>query len=187
MKKTLFVSALLCLIGYQDALAQQNISPKDSILQIIKSYTIRDTVRVNALIDIQPYFLLDEHEQGRAFIEEAISISEELDYSTGYGFSLNALGAYYLRRGHIDSALVSITEAISVFEKIGENHNINAAFNNLALVYKSSGDFDKAYETYVSMLNRLEGRQRHHHLLSYISILRHFMKHRKIGTILSIG
>lgn len=63
-----------------------------------------------------------------------------------------------MRRGHIDSALVSITEAISVFEKIGENHNINAAFNNLALVYKSSGDFDKAYETYVSMLNRLEGR-----------------------------
>lgn len=158
MKKTLFVSALLCLIGYQDALAQQNISPKDSILQIIKSYTIRDTVRVNALIDIQPFFLLDEHEQGRAFIEEAISISEELNYSTGYGFSLNALGAYYLRRGHIDSALASITEAISEFERIGENHNIYAAFNNLALVYKSSGDFDKAYETYVSMLNRLEGR-----------------------------
>lgn len=158
MKKTLFVSALLCLIGYQDALAQQNISPKDSILQIIKSYTIRDTVRVNALIDIQPYFLLDEHEQGRAFIEEAISISEELNYSTGYGFSLNALGAYYLRRGHIDSALASITEAIVVFERIGENHNIYAALNNLALVYKSSGDFDRAYETYVSMLDRLEGR-----------------------------
>ena len=133
-------------------------TPKDSLQNLLNSHLLRDSIRVNALIDIQNYFLIDEHKKGLNYIHEAIEISKEINYGNGYGFSLTALGAYFLRQGENDSALVYTLKAIEQFESTNENQNIFAAFNNLALIYKNSGQFDEAISTYKTMLEKLEGR-----------------------------
>lgn len=137
--------------------AQQTI-PKDSLEAYLSMNPARDSVRVNKLIDLQAYYLVDEHQQGKAYIEEALEIAREIEYQTGIGFSLNALGAYYIRQGEVDSALTYTLSAIELFDEINEDQNIYAAYNNLALIYKRMEKYEEAVDVYKTMLKRLEGR-----------------------------
>jgi len=136
----------------------QNIVNLDSLNQIIEEHKERDSVRVNMLIDIQPHYLANYHEKGKAFIEEAIEISKEINYAVGEGFSLNAFGAYYIRRGEYEKALKYTLESIEVFERINENQNIFAAYNNLAIVYKKMKNYKEGIDVYEKMLKALDGR-----------------------------
>ncbi len=138
--------------------AQFNKQLKDSLLNLIDTHQKRDSIRVNALIDIQNFFLVDEHEQGKKYIEEAIKISKEIDYKLGEGFSINAMGAYYMRRGETNKALECTLNAVDIFEKNNENKNIFAAYNNLAILYKNTKKYHESINVYMKMLDKLEGR-----------------------------
>lgn len=153
-----FFVLMIFVFSYSISPAQQSDLPKDSLLSIINEHTQRDSIRVNALIDIQAHFLVDDHRKGLAYIREAIGISRENDYKTGLGFSLNALGAYFMRQGVNDSALTYTLQAIDIFDDIGEDQNIYAAYNNLALIYKRTEEFEQAVDVYKTMLEKLEGR-----------------------------
>ena len=157
MRYRILIAVLLFCTPFL-GLAQQSSLSKDSLQTLIEQHPNRDSARVNALIDIQAHFLVDEHEKGKAYIEEAIEIAREIDYQTGIGFSLNALGAYYLRQGNTQKALEKTLEAIEIFEAINENQNIFAAYNNLALIYRQLEKYDKTIEVYENMLKRLDGR-----------------------------
>ncbi|HCD52866.1 MAG TPA: hypothetical protein DEQ34_10485 [Balneolaceae bacterium] len=150
---------LLCVAFIQTGSAQTATLSKDSLEYIVNHHLEEDTIRVNALIDLQEYYLVDEFEAGKVYIEEALSISKKINYQTGIGFSSNALSSYFLRRGEQDSALFYTLEAIEVFESINEDQNIYAAYNNLGLIYKNKGEYEKAVEIYKRMLDRLDGRE----------------------------
>lgn len=164
MRLSVRVTFSVCVwlfMGFSEFIyAQPDTIPRDSLETLIETHLQRDSVRVNALIDIQAHYLTDNHEQGLAYIEEALTISREIDYEAGEGFSLNALAGYYLRRGETDKALEATLDAIELFEDINEDQNIYASFNNLALIYKRMDEPGKAAEVYLDMLDRLEGRQK---------------------------
>lgn len=132
---------------------------RETLLRLIETHTTRDSIRVNALVDIQEFYLLDDYKFGRNYAFEALHISQEIGYKDGIGFSSNAIASNYMRQGQLDSALIFTLNAIDVFEAIDEDQNIYAAYNNLALIYKNKGEFGKAVEIYERMLARLEGRE----------------------------
>lgn len=156
----LILIALLIGISTTKLIAQQNEEPSRETLQmLINTHLARDSVRVNALVDIQGFFLLDDYKLGRNYAFEALEISQEIGYPSGIGFSSNAIASNYMRQGQPDSALIYTLKAIEVFERIEEDQNIYAAYNNLAIIYKNKGEFEKAIEIYKRMLDRLEGRE----------------------------
>ncbi len=138
----------------------QNIQKQDSLLMELKKHTAEDSVRVNLLIDTQPYFIEAEHEKGKIYIEEAINIAEKIGYKPGIAFSRNALAAYYIQRGESEKALENTLIAIEMFEQINEQQHVYAAYNNLAIIYKGMERYKEGIAVYLKMLKELEGRKK---------------------------
>ena len=136
--------------------AQEIPSSRDSLLQFINSYQQRDSIRVEALIEIQNFYLLDDHTKGRAFIEEAINISQEIDYKAGLGSSLSTLGGYYTRQGELDSALINTMKSIEILEELKDGDRLISAYNNLAIIYGQTGRTEQAISSYLEIIELLE-------------------------------
>ena len=159
-RQLLILLAFLTGISTTKLIAQPTEeTSRETLQRLIETHTTRDSIRVNALVDIQEFFLLDDYKLGRNYAFEALQISEEIGYKDGIGFSSNAIASNYMRQGQLDSALIFTLNAIDVLEAIDEDQNIYAAYNNLALIYKNKGEFGKAVEIYGKMLDRLEGRE----------------------------
>ncbi len=143
-KKLIFLFFVLFIaIGY----AQEK--KQDSILNVLETYTERDSTRVKLLLDATFYYRTREFEKATPLILEAITISKEKNYK-----SLEGLGYLYLsrnerRKGLLDDAIKNALVAINIFETIGDKNNLMLSNSHLGMLFQETGFPEKAVKMHL--------------------------------------
>jgi signal transduction histidine kinase len=133
----LFFSAVM-------GLAQQSIDSLENVLQATPPG--RDRVdQLNNLVS-----LLRERNNNKAmgFGKEALTLSESIDYRTGYALALENLGWIYYRQGTYAEAFELSRKALKIFEEQDDQVAIARCLNNVAAISYESGKYDEAIENF---------------------------------------
>lgn len=118
----------------------------DCILNKIKNYKKKDTVRVELLIDACVSGAFDSDKELLNYANEAFQISTKFKYDLGKIRAINCIGNYYFQRGDFKKSLQLYFQALNLSEKRNDTNNIIFSKNNIANVYTRTKDHQKAFK-----------------------------------------
>ena len=145
---TLILLCLLCsVLGFtQD---QRKLDSLESYLKIAKE----DTVKANVLCELGMMYSSTNAGNAITYAEEAVKLSESLNYSEGIASGHNVLGATYFYQGNYSSALDHFIQTVGVAEETKDTTRMVTSYNNMGIIYMYQGqqtgnvaDFDKSHE-----------------------------------------
>ncbi len=113
-----------------------------------------DTSRVSKL-NLLSYAVLDETEQ-LDYAQQALSISERINYEKGKGDALVNIGYFYNRQGDIVKGMKYFQQAYEICKSIKYQFGIASSLNNMGEIYYNIGDISKALENFQKGLLILE-------------------------------
>ena len=113
-------------------------------LKKIESYTKKDTVKVEMLVDYCVANTFSNSAKIYTLAQEALTLSKEIKYTTGEIRSLNCIGNYYYQQAIYDKATAFYTKALTIAEKKEDIKNIVIGKNNLGNLYVRTKQPEKA-------------------------------------------
>ena len=119
----------------------------EQLLQKVNEHPQGDTIRVNRIIDMLRWLSLP-YSQQQQFSEEALSISKNLGYAKGAGYSLSYLGYIEFIFGNKDSAKTVLLQADSIAKNIHDDVMEAQVLSFTGRVYQSV-DNKKALDYYL--------------------------------------
>ena len=123
----------------------------------------RSLARCQALFDAgQMGSALGRYEESRAYLEESISIAEDLENRTRIALALQPLGAVCLALGDVSSGHRHLQVALAMALESGKDREIAAALNALGQLHRIIGDLETAAKLYreaVAYARRIEDRE----------------------------
>jgi len=149
MKHLIIKIILICLFSFQIVLAQE----KDSIFNLLDSYTIKDTIRSQHLINASSLFTYNEPQKALKYINEGLTIAKDKNWKNGTALALNQKGTIYYTMANNLKALDYFLEALSLSEEINNQKLTINLYNNLANIYADMKNFDKALDNYNNCLS----------------------------------
>lgn len=105
-----------------------------------------DTNRVKNLARLTQLIYESEPEKAIAYIEEAVTLSETLDYQYGLRVSYNLLGTIYCNWGDYDLGVDFYFKSLKIGEELNDHDGINTVHANLGKAFWEIGELDKAIE-----------------------------------------
>ncbi len=126
------------------ALEQQNL---DSLIYSVQDMR-GDTNKVIVLNRIADRLLYVDYEEIRYFAEDALSLSEELDYKKGVAIAYNNLGIYYREVGVYDQAIDYFFKSLKIMEEIDNQAGIARSYNLIGIIYYYLTNYDLSLEYY---------------------------------------
>lgn len=127
----------------------------DSIVNLLENHPEHDTTRVLWLMELQKYSVFDDAEDFLPYMQEALEISQEIDYGAGVGNSLNGIGVYYFQRSDYEIALDYVLRSIDVLDSLGLKDDLVLPYNNLAMINNRLDHFVEAETAYYTLLELL--------------------------------
>lgn len=124
----------------------------DSLYAVLKEHPQRDTNRVRTLLRACYREYTSHPEKNKALAEEAMSISRDINYLRGQGFSFRYIALYYWQLGDYDQATKYAYEMLRTFEGIPMRAGIGQAYQLLGTLHSDEGDFAKAETFYKKAL-----------------------------------
>lgn len=142
---------LLCLsvIIFSFSIAQA--SDIDSLKAEIGTIP-EDTSRVMALLDLSGKLARMSPADAIQYGEEALILSERLNFERGRAYSLKSIGMGYYFEGNYIEVLVYWQQSLEAFQTIGDKLGVANMLNNLGAVHFTQGDDNKAVEYYLESL-----------------------------------
>ncbi len=125
----------------------------DSIKNLVKRYSKRDSVRVNLLNQLTKYYTLRDISRSEILIKEAIDISEELGFSEGLGNSYTSYSIFYTQTGNYDKGLEYALKAKKIQDTIKDKEGLLLTNNCIARIYI---DLEKPEEAIKIQLENLK-------------------------------
>ncbi|TND00511.1 MAG: signal transduction histidine kinase [Bacteroidetes bacterium] len=160
--RCLFLVQLFCLGGLT-AFAQQ--SRIDSLNRIIKAAK-HDTAVAAAYVGLTELFYSSDpntvipiSEKGLALIEENIggtNKTEKASFLRSKADLVNNIGAVFLLRGKMDTALLYFEEVLKIYEEAGTPERTPITLNNIAVIYYKQGLIKKSLDYYQRSLQMRE-------------------------------
>lgn len=134
-----------CLIGQQ--------SKTDSLVSVIES-SAEDSNKVNTLNLLAWEIVLTTGDYAKTvdYCNQAITLSEQINYKKGHAKALNILGAAYMFQGDYPTALKNYEASLVIKEEMGDKKGIASAYSNIGLVYMYQGDYPMALQNLRSAL-----------------------------------
>ncbi len=155
--KTRFAILTFLLVGFCISVSGQE-NKLDSVGKALKMYNVRDTTRVSLLIDYTKYHQVRDIDSMLPLVKEALEISQEINYTSGLGYSYNALATYNLMKGDIDEALKAALKAKNILLEINDVDNLTFNNNLLARLYVRNQQPKKALEMHLATLELIKNK-----------------------------
>lgn len=153
VKSILFVmrQVFFCCLVLLPTYAAQN--PIDSLKAVVKN-AAEDTNKVNALNNLGWEIVLTtgDYVMTKQCTEQAIALSDKLDYKKGKADALNLLGAANMFQGNYTEALKNYEAALEIKEEMNDIAGMAAAYSNIGLVYMYTGDYPEALKNHQASL-----------------------------------
>lgn len=88
-------------------------------------------------------------EKGKAYLDQAYSLSLQLGYDKGEGITLKNYGDYYATAGEYDLALIKAVEAKVIFSELNLLQDVSKCYNLMGVIETRKGQYKKALEYYL--------------------------------------
>ena len=131
---------------------QQLQASKIERLKILYKNTKSDTSRVAILNQLYEELTVNDPLQAKKYAEEALGISEKINYVIGIANSSYNVGNFYYSQGAFTQALEFFNKSVRYKEKLGNKIQISRAYNKLGNLYVRKGDKKLALEYYENSL-----------------------------------
>lgn len=158
MKHLISIILFLSFLMIHPAISQQS-EFLDSLMNELRTNSTQDTNRVHLLTDIAAEF--DEpanYDKIRRYGEEALELSEILDFQVGIGLANNAMMTHYVYKRDFEKVIKHGLDALTAFDKSGGHPQANTTYNNLGIAYKNLNELDKAIDMYLKIVEHLENK-----------------------------
>jgi tetratricopeptide (TPR) repeat protein len=106
----------------------------------------RDIEVVRHLLDSGSKYAWSKPELGRAYANDALSISQELNFQTGIAMSYITLSSNLRQMGDYTGSMDLAFRALNIFKKENDANGIHFAMYSLGGVFKDQGDYAHAIE-----------------------------------------
>ncbi len=134
----------------------------DSLIKVLKTAP-RDTNKVILLNTLAKHFENSDAKKSFDYINEALILSENIDYKKGSAKAFLNKGNYYFHKADYNTAIEAYSSALLINKKIENKNGMASAYTGIGLVYTYKGDYSKAIENYFKgltikeQLGNLEG------------------------------
>lgn len=125
---------------------------RDSLLKVVKSDALRDSLMVKCLNELSKDYRLVFPDSAIQFSKEALFLARKLGYEKGIATSLNFVGIAFFYKGDYPTAQEFQKEALSYSYVRNLNIQYANALNSLALAYQYQGNYFSAYDSYLKAL-----------------------------------
>lgn len=141
------VTALYELGELDECLKEIELAEKR--LSTIKNQ-IKTTQQRSAILHFKGKILRKKGDLGRAleYLQESLSIRQELDHSYEIADILNTIGIVYSSRGELYIALEYLQQSQSIFEELGQREQLVKVLNNIGMAAWQSGELDQALDSF---------------------------------------
>ncbi len=139
MKKIQLILCILIISSVSQGLNAQNAKP-DSLLNLLEKHKSEDTTRVNLLHDIASSLRRIDQKKGLTYAEEALELSEKLNFKKGKANSLKYHGIMQKRSGNYPKTPEYYQKSLRIREKIGDKQGITTSLNNIGILNSMQGN-----------------------------------------------
>ncbi len=137
---------IVFLIGFLSSTTNAQ-TELDSMLQLLNGAK-QDTTRVLILDELGWMLKMEDPDQARKHLNEAIELSNKLNYKRGLSKAWNDLGVVETIHNNIEAAIEANTNALKIREELGDKKGIASVYNNLASIYDEQGKYIEAISNY---------------------------------------
>lgn len=132
----------------------QDYSKIDSLKSVLKNVSGKEKVEVlnelsKAYFGVSPEKILE-------FANQALELSEEMDYNKGKAQALNRIGTGYYYQSNYDKAIEYYLKSLEIYKNIGGKYEIAVSINNIGNNYYYLSDYNRALEYYLTSLKKFE-------------------------------
>ncbi len=149
------LSILLLLISLISFSQEQVL---DSLLKNLRTHSEKDSIRTKLLIDITRNMTYTNPERGIDYIEEAITIANQINWQKGIALALQQKGNLYYVMANNIQALDAYQHALKVSENFNDKMFEASLYSNLGNIYADLKENEKAlekYQVYLTMAKQL--------------------------------
>ncbi len=120
-----------------------------------------DTNKVNILGSLAMYYAKADPKEGLKYCEQAVELSEKLQWKPGMATAYNSLGANYKSLSDYPKALDNYLRSLKINEELNNRVNIARNTANIGNVYRELKNYPKALEYFEKSLkeNEAQGRK----------------------------
>ncbi len=127
-----------------------------SYAQIEELLAEADTSLVQSLIDSSYEYSFSNPDRAIEFANQALKLSDKLDYKKGSAGSHRELGYSYSTKGEFRKALDHYEEALDQNQAMGDTLGIVSTLNDMGTTHKSMSNYDRALELFFEALSLCE-------------------------------
>lgn len=174
MKSFLYISCFALILtvgsGFRSLKAYHsgNINQKDSLLLVVQTQHLDDSLRMDAYLRLGRISRFYEPIQALDYIRKGLHIAENLNYSQIAGNALADIGLMYWRLSNFNLAYDFFYEAGLVFEEIDDRAGYARVLNSIGSIFSRKGYQDQALDYFLQALQIYEELDS---LLLYASVL----------------
>lgn len=121
----------------------------DSLEKILSKNKL-DTLQVNTLQELCKQYLFSDPKKALYFGNQALQLSNNLNYKKGAAKALHNIGIIYYNEGKYDSALRFFNNSLVIKKDLGDKKGMASSFNNIGNIYTQQGNAQKGLGFYLS-------------------------------------
>ncbi len=116
----------------------------------------KDSVYVRLNNDIgEVHLSLNNYDMAKAYFEEALNTSIDLQYSMGQAISKGLMGACHEKTGAYEEALRYQKESLQLFEALGDRKGMAIVNENMGSIYEDLERYDVAYDYFTKAFEQV--------------------------------
>ena len=140
-----------CFLVVQLAVGQNR--ELDSLSQLLKDHPQEDTTRARILLRMCFNEFTSDPEKNKAHAEEALRISQKLNFAKGNGAAYRYIADYYWSTGNYGKATEYAYKMLRVFESISSDKGVGQSYQLLGVLNEDgNGDLEKSKDFYAKAL-----------------------------------
>jgi len=129
---------------------------QDSLLYKLKSHTQKDSIRAKLLVNIAFNMMYNKPQEAINYVDEAIQISNKLDWQDGKAHALRQKGNLYYVMANNLQALDAYHQALKISQALNNKTLEASLYSNLGNIHADLKEYKKALEKYQSFLSTSE-------------------------------
>ena len=115
-----------------------------------------DTNRVKILCDLCWEYRFVSAEKALEYGNQALELSQELNYPRGVAQSYNDVGIIYIDKGNYNKAIEWFNRSLEIRRQLGDSAGVAALYNKIGIVYQKKGQLKEALENQLEALKIYE-------------------------------
>lgn len=133
----------------------RNLWAQEAVIDSLKTVLARvpeDTMRTLILHKLAWNLQYVDPAEALKYGQEALELSQKLNFPRGEGAANNVLGSIYELRADYEQALDHYFKGLAIYEELHNRRGKASLYNNVGIIYASQSEYDKALEYYQKAL-----------------------------------